>query len=46
MTSAPKIKHSEEEWRARLTPEQFQVLRQHGTERAFSNPLNNEKRHR
>ena len=44
MTSALKIKHSEEEWRARLTPEQFRVLRQHGTERAFSNPLNNEKR--
>lgn len=44
MTSTPKIKHSEEEWRARLTPEQFRVLRQHGTERAFSNPLNNEKR--
>ena len=44
MTSAPKIKRSEDEWRARLTPEQFRVLRQHGTERAFSNPLNNEKR--
>ena len=44
MTPAPKVKHSEEEWRARLTPEQFRVLRQHGTERAFSNPLNSEKR--
>jgi peptide-methionine (R)-S-oxide reductase len=31
-----KLVLTEEEWRARLTPEQFRVLRQHGTERAFS----------
>ncbi len=31
-----KLVLSEEEWRARLTPEQFRVLREHGTERAFS----------
>jgi peptide-methionine (R)-S-oxide reductase len=31
-----KLLLSEDEWRARLTPEQFQVLRQHGTERAWT----------
>jgi len=30
---------SEEEWRKKLTPEQFQVLRKHGTERAGTSPL-------
>lgn len=28
-----KLKLSDEAWRARLTPEEYQVLRQHGTER-------------
>lgn len=34
-----KIHRSEEEWRARLTPEQFRVLRHAGTEPKFSSPL-------
>ncbi len=35
---------SDEAWRAKLTPAQFQVLRKHGTERAGTSPLNAEKR--
>ena len=32
------------DWQAELTPAQYQVLRQHGTEPRGSSPLNNEKR--
>ncbi len=39
-----KIVKSKDEWRAILTPEQFRVAREEGTERAFSSPLNDEKR--
>ena len=38
------IPKNEEEWRTRLTPEQFQVMRKHGTERAGTSPLNAEHR--
>ena len=35
---------TEAEWRTKLTPAQFSVLRKHGTERPFTSPLNDEKR--
>jgi len=35
---------SDADWVQRLTPEQFHVLREHGTERAGTSPLNAEKR--
>jgi peptide-methionine (R)-S-oxide reductase len=35
---------SDAEWRKRLTPSQYDVLRKHGTERAGTSPLNREKR--
>nr|WP_242040630.1 peptide-methionine (R)-S-oxide reductase MsrB [Coleofasciculus sp. FACHB-1120] len=34
-----EINKTEEEWRQVLTPEQFNVLRKHGTERAGTSPL-------
>ncbi len=39
-----EIAYSEAEWRERLTPEQFAVLREEATERPFTSPLNDEKR--
>jgi peptide methionine sulfoxide reductase MsrB len=34
---------SDEEWRKTLTPEEFRVTREHGTERAFSHPQSTEQ---
>ena len=41
---ADKVVKTDAEWRAQLTAEQYSVAREHGTERAFSGPLNDEKR--
>jgi len=38
------MKKTDEEWGRELTPEQFGVLRKHGTERPGSSALNGEKR--
>jgi peptide-methionine (R)-S-oxide reductase len=38
------MQKSEDDWRETLTPEQFKILREHGTEPRGSSPLNKEKR--
>lgn len=35
-----KIRKTDEEWRAQLTPEQFRIARKHGTEPAFTGKYN------
>ncbi len=42
--AADGVRKSDEEWRASLTPEQYRVLREHGTERPGSHPYNTEHR--
>ena len=37
-----EINKTEQEWKESLTPEQFNVLRKHGTERAGTSPLDKE----
>jgi peptide-methionine (R)-S-oxide reductase len=42
-TDMTPITKTDEEWRASLTPEQYEILRKAGTERAFTGPYVNEK---
>ena len=42
--SAQPITRSNESWKQFLSREQYSILREEGTERPFSSPLNNEKR--
>ena len=38
------VQLSDAQWRAKLSPEAYRVLRHEATERPFTSPLNNEKR--
>ena len=44
IAAADRVTKDESEWKRELTPEQFRVLRKHGTERAGTSPLNKEHR--
>lgn len=39
-----EVEYTDEEWKQRLSPGAYAVLRRQGTERAFTSPLNGEKR--
>lgn len=43
-STVSKLSLSKAEWKKRLTPEQYHILREEGTERPGASPLNNEKR--
>lgn len=42
--SIERITRTDAEWRKLLTPDQYEILRQEGTEPPFTSPLNHEKR--
>ncbi len=39
-----EVEKTDAEWRAQLTPQQYEILRKHGTERPWSSPLLKEHR--
>ena len=43
MSDAPKVQKSEDEWKDELSPEQYYILREKGTERAWTGPYNDFK---
>ncbi len=43
MVISDRVELSNDEWKAKLTPDEFEVTRMHGTERAFSGDLWNTK---
>ena len=43
-TKTYPVTHSDAEWRKLLTPEQYHIMREHGTEMPYSCALNTEKR--
>ncbi len=44
MSEQAPVGKSDEQWRTELSPETYQVMREHGTERAGTSPLNKETR--
>ena len=44
-TATFPVKRTDAEWRKALTPAQYDILREEGTERAYSSALNSEHRH-